>query len=180
MHETSKQDPARIWSLRNCEESCRNRVNGNEQLLNSMKSVLLPGKTTISELESGQLNGWMRTFPGPFLYMASLKAYKLIKPKYKLPGVSTLRERCTRIILQPGIVKPTTSGDQFHYIGEGFVYAETTLNADAIRVLHNVQKCSDLKYAPKLTDVPRKYHWPHSYCQIKWPLGFSIYGIIRT
>lgn len=114
------------------------------------------------------------------IYMASPKAYKLIKPKYKLPGVSTLRERCTRIILQPEIVKPTTSGDQFHYIGEGFVYAETTLNADAIRVLHNVQKCSDLKYAPKLTDVPRKYHWPHSYCQIKWPLGFSIYGIIRT
>lgn len=39
------------------------------------------------------------------LYMASPKAYKLMRTKYRLPGASTLKERCRRIILEPGIVK---------------------------------------------------------------------------
>lgn len=40
------------------------------------------------------------------LYMASSKAYKLMRSKYRLPGVSTLKERCRLIILEPGVVKP--------------------------------------------------------------------------
>lgn len=40
------------------------------------------------------------------LYMASPKAYKLMRSKYRLPCASTLKERCRRIILEPGVVKP--------------------------------------------------------------------------
>lgn len=40
------------------------------------------------------------------LYMASPKAYKLMRKKYRLPGVPTLKERCRRVILEPGIVRP--------------------------------------------------------------------------
>lgn len=38
------------------------------------------------------------------LYMASPNAYKLMRTKYRLPGVSTLKERCRRIVLKPRVV----------------------------------------------------------------------------